>query len=123
MKVHTLVGTWVDGNEHGSDVEYQVSSAGPVFTVRAVDGYDGEEAEVYDVGWDGQILSFAAHWPSTGRFVKCRLQVLSRNRVDLTYTYSQQEMWHRKRAEPTAPPDRRPARRRAVRTSRKGGGR
>jgi hypothetical protein len=76
-----------------------VSPAGQGFAVQAVDRFDGEEAEVYDVKWDGEILSFATHWLSTGRFVKCRLLALSANRVDFTYTYTQQEMWHRKGAE------------------------
>jgi hypothetical protein len=98
-KSHTLVGTWVNGDEYATEVEYQVSPAGQGFAVRGVDRHDGEEAEVYDVKWDGEALSFATHWLSTGRFVKCRLQALSANRVDYTYTYTQQEMWHRKGAE------------------------
>jgi hypothetical protein len=115
MRTHPLVGAWVNGDEYATEVEYQVSPAGQGFVVRAVDRYDGEEAEVHDVTWDGEVLSFATHWPSTGRFVKCRLQPISQNRVDLTYTYTQQEMWHRKGAEPTASGDagkrRRPVRR------------
>lgn len=99
-KTHPLVGTWVNGDEYATEVEYQVSRAGRAFAIRAFDRYDAEEAEVYDVKWDGEVLSFATHWPSTGRFVKCRLQALSQNRVGLTYTYTQQEMWHRKGAEP-----------------------
>jgi hypothetical protein len=105
LKPHPLLGTWVNGDEYATEVEYQVSPAGQAFAVRAIDRYDGEEAEVYEVKWDGGALSFAAHWPSTGRFVKCRLQTISQNRVDLTYTYTQQEMWHRKGAEPGAPCD------------------
>src|ERR1035441_1195955 len=71
-KPHPLTGTWVNGDEYATEVEYQVSAVGQGFTVRAVDRYDGEEAEVYDVKWDGEALSFATHWPFTGRFVKCR---------------------------------------------------
>jgi hypothetical protein len=123
MKTHMLVGTWVNGDEYATDVEYQVSWGSQGFTVRAVDRFDGEEAEVYDVKWDGEALSFATHWPSTGRFVKCRLLAISPNRVDFTYTYTQQEMWHRKVAEPIAPPNRRPAHQRPVRRARRGGGR
>ena len=113
---HTLVGVWVNGDEYATEVEYVVSAVGEGFGIRAIDRYDGEEAEVYDVKWDGKVLSFATHWPSTGRFVKCRLQVISQNRVDYTYTYTQQEMWHRKKAEPTLSPNRRPARQRRVQT-------
>ena len=115
LRTHPLVGTWVNGDEYATEIEYQVSTAEQGFAVRAIDRYDGEEAEVYDVKWDGEALSFATHWPLTGRFVKCRLQAISQNRVDFTYTYTQQEMWHRKGAAPTASGDegrgRRPIRR------------
>src|SRR4051794_37718848 len=107
-KSHTLVGTWVNGDEYATEVEYIVSYAGGSFAVRAVDRFDGEEGEVYDVKWDGNALSFAVHWNSTGRLMKARLLAISANRVDYTYTYIQQEMWHRKRTEPDAPPNRRP---------------
>ena len=122
-KAQTLVGTWVNGDEYATEVEYHVSPRAKGFAVRAVDRFDGEKAEVYDVKWDGEALSFATHWPSTGRFVKCRLQAISPNRVDLTYTYTQQEMWHRKGAEPVAAPNRRPPARPRVRKPRTGGGR
>jgi hypothetical protein len=97
-KPHILVGTWVNGDEYATEVEFLVRALGSGFGVRAIDRYDGEEAEVYDVKWDGTALSFATHWRSTGRFMKCRLHVISQNRVDYTYTYTQQEMWHRKKA-------------------------
>ena len=112
-----IVGTWVNGDEYETDVEYQVSRNGRGLTVRAVDRFDGENAEVYDVNWDGEALTFSAHWPSTGRFVKCRLLAISPNRVDFTYTYTQQEMWHRKGAEPTTAPIRRRVARSRVRKS------
>ncbi len=122
-KTPTLVGTWVNGDEYETDVEYQVSHGATGFAVQAVDRFDGERAEVHDIKWDGEALTFAAHWPSTGRFVKCRLLAISPNRVDFTHTYTQQEMWHRKGAEPVAAPNRRPARQRPLRKARRGGGR
>ncbi len=81
-QTHPLIGTWVNGDEYVSEIEVEVFPVGEGFGVRAVDGYDGEEAEVYDVKWNGEALSFATHWPSTGRFVKVRLLAISRNRVD-----------------------------------------
>ena len=120
---HTLIGTWVNGDEYATEVEYIVSSAREGFAVSAVDRFDGEEGEVYDVKWDGSVLSFAIHWNSTGRFVKARLLAISPNRVDYTYPYTEQETWHRKCTEPSAPPNRRPARRSAKRVSQTGGGR
>jgi hypothetical protein len=123
QKPHTLIGTWINGDEYTTEVEYIVASAGESFAVRAVDRYGLEEGEVYDVKWDGTALSFAVHWSSTGRFVRARLQPISPNRVDYTYTFTEQETWHRKETEPTAAPNRRPARLGATPTPRKGGGR
>ena len=123
QKPHTLVGTWFNGDEYETEVQYIVSCAGGVFAVRAVDSFDGEEGEVYDVKWDGDALSFAVHWNSTGRLVKARLLAISPNRVDYTYSYTEQETWHRKGTEPSAPPNRRPARQSAKRAPRRGGGR
>jgi hypothetical protein len=93
---HALVGRWVNGDEEATDVEYIVSASGKRFNVRAIDRFDGEEAEIAQIFWDGRVLSFGVHWVSTGRFVKCRFLSLSKNRIDFTYTYSAQEMWHRK---------------------------
>ena len=107
-KPHTLIGTWVNGDEYETDVEYTVSATRTGFAVRAVDRFDGEKGEVSDVKWDGNTLSFAVHWNSTGRFVKARLLAISPNRVDYTYTFTQQEMWHRKESAPTGSPVRRP---------------
>ena len=122
-KPHTVVGTWFNGDEYETEVEYIVSCARGRFAVRAIDRFDGERGEVYDVKWDGSALSFAVHWNSTGRFVKARLLAISPNRVDYTYTYTEQETWHRKGTEPSAPPNRRPPRPRTVRASWRGGGR
>lgn len=122
-KTPTLVGTWVNGDEYETDVEYQVSRGTKGFVVQAVDLFDGEKAEVYDIKWDGEALTFATHWPSTGRFVKCRFLAISPNRLDFNYTYSQQETWHRKGAEPVTAPNRRPVARRRVRKAARGGGR
>lgn len=103
---HTVVGTWFNGDEYETEVEYIVSYVRGSFAVRAVDRSDGEEGEVYDVKWDGNALSFAVYWNSTGRLVKARLLTISRNRVDYTYTYTEQEMWYRKETEPSVPPNR-----------------
>ena len=109
----TVVGTWFNADEYGTEVEYIVSCTRGSYAVQAVDRFDGEEGEVYDVRWDGDVLSFAVHWNSTGRLVKARLLAISPNRVDYTYTYTQQEMWHRKATEPNAAPNNRLARRSA----------
>ncbi len=90
-----LIGKWFNGDEDASSVVLTVRVEGDSFAVEAVDGYDEEVGEVYDVQWDGESLSFAVHWKSTGRFGKYRLLALSENRVDLTYTYTHQETWLR----------------------------
>lgn len=95
-KGHLLIGVWVSATEHASDVEYTVTSKGATFNVTAIDGFDGEVADIFEVKWDGEVLSFAAHWNSTGRFSRCRLQALSKNRASFTYTYTDNETYHRK---------------------------
>lgn len=97
-KPHPLVGTWVSGEDF-DDVAITVSRAGSKFRVSVIDTFDDEQAEVYDVKWDGRTLTYAAHWESTGRFVKARLQALSDGAIDYCYTYSKQETWHRKPSE------------------------
>ena len=95
-KGHVLVGVWVSADEYASEVEYSVTAKGMTFSVKAIDGHDGEVADVFEVKWDGEVLSFATHWNSTGRFSRCRLEALSKNRVSLTYTYTDNEIFHRK---------------------------
>jgi hypothetical protein len=95
---HPLVGSWVSGTEYGSEIEFIVKSHADSFTVRAIDRYDGEVPDVFEVKWDGQVLSFATHWNSTGRFLRSRLQAVAKNEVSYTYTYTENETWHRKLA-------------------------
>ena len=78
-----------------SDVEFTISRSGDSYAVRLRDGYDGEESEVFDIAWDDGVLSFATHWKSTGRFARYQLSLSSDNRLDVTYTYTDTEMYHR----------------------------
>jgi hypothetical protein len=95
-KGHILVGIWVSADEYASEVEYNVESKGTTFKVEAIDGCDGEVADIFEVKWDEDVLSFATHWNSTGRFSRCRLQAISKDRVSLTYTHTDNETLHRK---------------------------
>lgn len=95
-KNHPLGGNWVSGTEYGSEIEFIVTPRTGGFKVRAIDRYDNEVADVFEINWDGQVLSFATYWNSTGRFLRCRLQALGQDEVDYTYTYTAQETWHRK---------------------------
>jgi len=98
MRKHTLVGSWISGTETGSEIEYIVTSHGGGFKVIAIDRFDGEVADIFDVKWDGRILSFGTLWNSTGRFLRCRFEAIAKNEVSYTYTYTANETWHRKSA-------------------------
>jgi hypothetical protein len=97
-----LVGTWLNGSEYASEVEFTITRSGDSYAIRLRDGYDGEESEVFDTAWDGEVLSFATHWRSTGRFARYRLSLTSTNRLDVTYTYTDHEMYHRQRTKRNA---------------------
>lgn len=91
-----LLGAWSSGDEHYSDVEFTFTRSGDAYAVQICDGFDGEKADIFETAWDGSVLSFAAHWNSTGRFARYRIKLLSANRIDVTYTYTDSEMYHRK---------------------------
>lgn len=118
-KQHPLIGSWVNGDEYATEVEYVVSGSQSVFKVRAVDRYDGEEGEVRDISYDDEksTLSFTVYWNSTGRLIKIRMAAISANRVSYTYTFTENQMWFRKGTESGAAPSRRPAHRRPSRVS------
>jgi hypothetical protein len=103
-KSHPLVGTWFNADEYATEVEFTISRSGDSYAVRVCDRHDGEVADVFETAWDGRALSFAAHWNSTGRFARYRLLHLSANRIDVTYTYTEREMYHRKRTRPKPRP-------------------
>ena len=89
-----LVGTW--RNPGGlSEVEFRIDQSEFGLRVTAQDKTDGELAEIYDVKWDGEALTFAAHWPSTGRLTKYRLQAVKPDVLNVRFTYSDQETWVR----------------------------
>ncbi len=104
QKSHALVGSWTNGDEYETNVEYIVDRVGNSFTVRAIDRFDSEEGLVYDVHYDAKAssLSFGVRWKSTGRFINARLVATSENRVSYTYTYTETQMWFRKGTEPVS---------------------
>ena len=99
---NSVIGSWVNGDEYETNVEYIVAQIGDHFTVRAVDRFDGEEGNIYDIKYDAEALaiSFNVQWKSTGRFMNVRLRAISPNRVSYTYTYTENQMWFRKGTEP-----------------------
>lgn len=98
-KVDPLIGVWRSIGEFGSQVGYVVSKKVDGYTIVALDASDGEVADVFEEKWDAKsgVLSFAAHWNSTGRFSRCRLQLISKNHVAFTYTYTDTEVLVRTR--------------------------
>ena len=93
-----LVGIWRSVDEFTSAVEYRVTKKKTGYVVVVCDTSDGELAEVFDTMWkkeDG-VLSFAAHWPSTGRFSRCQMRLISESQVAFTFTYTDTDVLHRK---------------------------
>jgi carotenoid cleavage dioxygenase-like enzyme len=101
-KKHPLIGSWVDGDEYATGVEYIISGSESDFKIRAVDRFDGEVAEIHAISYDEakSTLSFSVYWNSTGRFVKARLHALPQNRISYTYSFTENQMWFRKGTEP-----------------------
>lgn len=113
-KKHPLIGSWVNGDEYSTEVEYIVSGKAPQFKVRVVDRFDGEVGEVRDVLYDAgtDTLSLSVYWASTGRFLKVRMHAISPNRISYNYTVTENQMWFRKGAGPKTASDRKPSRKR-----------
>ena len=97
-----LLGTWFNADEVETGVEFTITRSGSSYAVRVSDCFDGEMADISEIAWDGTVLTFAAHWNSTGRLARYRLLLLSANRISLTYTYTDNEMYHRKRTKRNA---------------------
>lgn len=91
-----LAGSWkcCDGF---SDVVITIKVRAGKLTVSAIDKYDGEEPEIYDISWNEKqlALSFAVHW-SSGRFIRYRfMPSVVPGRLELTYSFIGQELWER----------------------------
>jgi hypothetical protein len=88
-----FTGVWRSADEFGSDVEYHLKKKKSGYSVVARDSRNGERADIFEERWDGSTctFSFAAHWNSTGRFARCRLLLTSKDKIALTYTYTDTE--------------------------------
>ena len=97
-KVSPLVGVWRSVGDFGSQVEYHVQKKGSGYAVSARDASDGELADVFEEKWDAGAcaLTFAVHWNSSGRFLRCRLLLTGADQVELTYTFTDTEPLVRK---------------------------
>ena len=91
---HPLVGTWRSLEDMLSDVQYTVAFKDGMFSVAAVDSYDGEIGQVHGVEWNesNSTLNFCCYWESSGRFSKCRLSLISDGKANFTYQYTDHEI-------------------------------
>lgn len=89
-----LVGTWHGQEETLSSVDYTVSFENGAYSVSAIDTYDDEPGQIYDVKWDDQncALLFCCYWESSGRFAKCKLSSISDDKAEFVYQYTDHEI-------------------------------
>ena len=87
-----FVGQWT-ASDGLSNVVLVIEEVSDGYSVMVVDQSDSEEAEVYDVEFEEDVLSFKIHWESNGQFVKYQFRLLSDNTLGVTYTFSAQETW------------------------------
>ena len=92
--VHPLVGSLQSQEGWLSDVRYTISCESGVFSVSALDAYDNEVGQVYDVKWDEKAnsLLFCCYWESSGRFSKCKLSAMPNGKADFIYQYTDHEI-------------------------------
>lgn len=93
-----LVGTWKGVDEWSTNVEYTIRRSRGAYRITAVDTFDNERADIYEEKWDKKngIFSFAGHWNSTGRFIRCRIHLTATDKIEFTYTYTDSETMIRK---------------------------
>ena len=94
-----LVGTWRGVDEWSTNIEYTIRRVKGTYSVTAIDTYDNEKANIYEEKWDKKkgIFSFAGYWNSTGRFMRCRIQLTAKDKIEFTYTYTDSETMIRKK--------------------------
>src|ERR1043166_8084975 len=93
-----LLGTWKSVDEWSTNVEYTIRKKNGTYSVTAIDTYDNEKADIFEENWDKKkgVFSFAGYWNSTGRFMRCRIQLIAKDKIDFTYTYTDSEPMIRK---------------------------
>jgi hypothetical protein len=78
--------------------EYTIRMRKGRYSITAIDTFDNEKADIYEEKWDKKngIFSFACHWNSTGRFMRCRILLTAKDKIEFTYTYTDSETMIRK---------------------------
>ena len=89
-----LIGSWkVNDGFPGIVVTIKADNKG--FEVSAVDENDDEIPEVFDLKYENDAFSFNLYFNTNGRLIKYRFQSISKDRIDVTFSYSGQETWER----------------------------
>jgi hypothetical protein len=84
--MNEFVGRWKSVDPWQTEVLFEITEIDGACHVRAVDGSDDEEAEIYELRLSRESLMFAAHW-SSGQFTKYRLRRLGEH-VEAVFTYT-----------------------------------
>ena len=82
----SLIGRWKSIDPWQTGVSFEIDKTDGAYSVCAIDGSDGEKAEIYDIKLVGNRLTFAAHW-SSGQLTKYTLRPLGGD-IEVTFTYT-----------------------------------
>ena len=91
-----LCGTW-DCTEFASEVRFIITCKDGGMGVEVIDIADRERADVFEIFFKDDVLSFAAYWNSSGRFVRYKVRFTEGDELGVTYTYTAQTTFLRKK--------------------------
>lgn len=95
--MNRLLGTWVTPGESTAEVQYTVADHAGSIGIAAMDPNDGA-ATVQVVELSDAHVCFVAHWPSSGRESRCRLEIQSNGEAALTISCTDHARLVRRRA-------------------------
>jgi|WetSurMetagenome_2_1015567.scaffolds.fasta_scaffold00201_7 hypothetical protein len=94
-----LIGKWVHIEEWDTDdwmSEYDISGTENNIIIKAKDHNDGEEYEISNIKWNGQVLEFVSVMPSTGRKGINKFRIKSENELESEFTFTEYDIMKRK---------------------------
>jgi len=96
---HPFIGTWQEARNSVSESSavYTIAVVDRRFVVSGIDESDGTSFKVSNVRWDGRRLQFTSLFPPTGHLAKHVFQALSPGRVRHAVTYTDIEIWQKRR--------------------------
>ena len=86
MRIEDFVGRWIAGNDRRTTATIEIAIVDGHLAVRAIDGSNGELAEIQGLIYGNDEVRFAAHW-SSGQTTAYRL-LLSDGRLVVHFTFS-----------------------------------